>query len=388
MYSRSLTALLLLTNNLTSVAYLDPAGFGPRTSTVLVFLSTSRTLPVKRLDCFTFSPSRDHPASLGRLARAGLTLFSTQAATWMASRRGNRRTTVARDESYMTSLVLPHFGRFPLSAVTVESVEAWVSNMLDGGKAPATIRKAFQLASGVLSSAVRARRIPRNPADGVSLPPLERSEQRFLTVDEIHDLADTIDSKYRLMVLLGGYAGLRFGELAALKVSSLGVGLRTVTVTETLTDVRGQVTIGPPKTRAGVRTVSLPGFLVGELEQHLAAMDPADGLLFPSPAGGPIRPSNWRRRVWAPAVNAAGFGWCTPHSLRHSQVALLIEAGEQPLTIAKRLGHTSVRTVLDVYGHLFPGADEAAAEKLDEKSRTRRAPSPVVELSPRAKTQS
>lgn len=69
-------------------------------------------------------------------------------------------------------------------------------------------------------------------------------------------------------------------------------------------------------------------------------------------------------------------------------MALLIEAGEQPLTIAKRLGHTSVRTVLDVYGHVLPGEDEAAAEKLDEKSRSRRAPSRVVELSARAKIQS
>jgi integrase len=65
----------------------------------------------------------------------------------------------------------------------------------------------------------------------VPLPNLERVERRFLSVDEIHDLADAIDSRYRVMVLLGGYAGLRFGELAALRLSSFGVGLRTVTVT-------------------------------------------------------------------------------------------------------------------------------------------------------------
>jgi integrase len=66
--------------------------------------------------------------------------------------------------------------------------------------------------------------------------------------------------------------------------------------------------------------------------------------------------------------------------LRHSQVALLIEAGEQPSTIAKRLGHTSVKTVLDVYGHLYEGADQGAAEKLDAISRTNRAPSPVEDI--------
>jgi len=65
-------------------------------------------------------------------------------------------------------------------------------------------------------------------------------------------------------------------------------------------------------------------------------------------------------------VERAGFDWCTPHALRHAQVAMLIEAGEQPLMIARRLGHTSVRVILDTYGHLYEGADEAGAEKLDE----------------------
>jgi integrase len=86
-------------------------------------------------------------------------------------------------------------------------------------------------------------------------------------------------------------------------------------------------------------------------------------------------------------VKAAGIEWATPHALRHSQVALLIELGEQPLTIAKRLGHTSVKTVLDVYGHLFDGKDQAAAEKLNERTRTRRAPSQVADIGKVRKTQ-
>lgn len=92
-------------------------------------------------------------------------------------------------------------------------------------------------------------------------------ERRFLNVNEIQALAESIDPRYRLLVLLGAYAGLRLGELAALKVSSFGIGYRTVTVTETLTDVRGMLAIGPPKTRASIRTVTLPGFLADEISQ-------------------------------------------------------------------------------------------------------------------------
>ena len=78
--------------------------------------------------------------------------------------------------------------------------------------------------SNVLASAVRGRRLGRNVALGVSLPRFEPREQRFLTADEIWQLADAIDPRYRCLVLLGGYAGLRLGELAALKTSSLAMG--------------------------------------------------------------------------------------------------------------------------------------------------------------------
>lgn len=314
--------------------------------------------------------------------RAGRMLFSEQAERWMSSRRQNRRTTAARDETLMRIAILYHLGDKPLTAINTETIEEWIGT-LSTRYSPATTRKAFQLASGVLEAAVRARRLPRNPAAGVKLPAIVKVERRFLTVDEIQALADAIDPRYRLLVLLGAYAGLRLGELAALKVSSFGIGYRTLTITETLTDVRGVLEIGPPKTRASIRTVALPAFL----SDDLATMVVNEQLLFPAPAGGPIRVSTWRRRFWAPAVEKAGLEWCTPHALRHSQVALLVQAGEQPSTIAKRLGHTSVKTVLDVYGHLYEGADQAAAEKLDAISRTSRAPSRVVDIGRVRKTQ-
>lgn len=139
----------------------------------------------------------------------------------------------------------------------------------------------------------------------MSLPPLGKVERRFLSAGDIEVLADSIDPRYRLMVLLGGYAGLRLGELAALRWSSFTVGYRAVRITETLTNVNGEVSIGPPKTRASIRTVSLPRFLVEEVEHF--SVGSGDDLLFSAPRGGPpasqrfvkgsgCRP--WRRRVW------------------------------------------------------------------------------------------
>ena len=116
----------------------------------------------------------------------------------------------------------------------------------------------------------------------------------------------------------------------------------------TITVVSGRPPIGPPKTRASVRTVALPRFLSEDLAIHAPAKG-LDDLLFAAPRGGKISPTTWRRRVWGPAIVWAGLEGVTFHSLRQSPGALLIEQGEHPLVVAPRLGHTSVRTVLDVW---------------------------------------
>jgi integrase len=120
--------------------------------------------------------------------------------------------------------------------------------------------------------------------------------------------------------------------------------------------------------------VVLPQSISNQLAGHtaqLAETDPA-AWLFPPPEGGPIRRTNWMRRVWKPALQAAGLDPdLGTHTLRRSQVALLIAQGEHRKVIADRLGHTSVRTVLDVYGHLYEGADQGAAKRLEVQIRTR-----------------
>jgi integrase len=292
--------------------------------------------------------------------------FEDQATEWMANRRSQRRTTLARDKSLLQTMVLPTFGRMPLWSIDVNRVEKWLEELIDEGYAPATIHKAFQILGGVLRAAVRAKRLGNDVTVGVSLPQLERHERRFLTAEEILALAKVIDPRYRLMVLLGGFGGLRFGEVAALRASSLGPRARTVTVRETVTHVSGELETGPPKTRASIRTVALPNFVADELVEHAKSLRNTE-LLFTAPNGGIISPNNWRGRVWNPAVEALGLDGVTFHALRHSQGALLVEQGEHPLVIARRLGHTSVKTVLDVYGHLFDGIDQEAANRLDQR---------------------
>jgi integrase len=102
-----------------------------------------------------------------------------------------------------------------------------------------------------------------------------------------------------------------------------------------------------------------------ELAAHLGPVGPADAYVFTADQGGVLRTSNFRVKVWLPAVRAAGLAPLRPHDLRHTAVALWIAAGANPKEVTVRAGHTSVAFTLDRYGHLFEGHDAELRDRLD-----------------------
>ena len=143
-------------------------------------------------------------------------------------------------------------------------------------------------------------------------------------------------------------------------------------------EVRGHHKIGPPKTKAGRRSVPLPRHVAVELERHAAHLS-GDALVFPAPEGGLLRASLFRRRVWTPAVEAAGLSPLRIHDLRHTAVAFWLAVGASPVEVARRAGHASVVTVLDRYGHLLPGSEDTVTDALDRLAESvRPSPSAVV----------
>jgi integrase len=321
--------------------------------------------------------------------RLGKITLAAWVEQWRPTTVDLRESSRARDESYLRTHVLPTFGKVPLARITPLAVRQWVAEMVASGKAAATVRLAAGVLSKVLRGAVEAGLIASNPVRGVPLPKIERDEVRFLAPEEIAKLADAIDARYRAWVLVGAYGGLRFGELAGLRRSRVDLVRGTAQVSEIVTEVRGHHVWGPPKTKTGRRTVPLPRFVVDALDEHLRSYgqrrgpneDPVayakrvgDDLVFPAPEGGPLRASLFRRRYFAPAVQAAGLGDVTPHGLRHTAVALWIAAGAYPLEVAKRAGHTSVVTVLNVYGHLLPKDEDRITAALDAMGRAESRP--------------
>jgi integrase len=167
------------------------------------------------------------------------------------------------------------------------------------------------------------------------------------------------------LILLGAYGGLRVGEMAGLRRARVDLATGTVQVVEVITEPRGVLHVGPPKTRAGRRTVGLPRFVLDALAELLATPGAPEDHVFTGPQGGVLRVSLFRSRFWRPAVRAAGLDGLRIHDLRHTAVALWIAAGANPKEVAARAGHASVSFTLDRYGHLYPEADLGLRERLD-----------------------
>jgi integrase len=274
-----------------------------------------------------------------------------------------------RTEGIIAGPLLGRLRGVPIGAVTPSHIRAIVAELSASELAPGSVRKVYNVLHAIFRMAEEAGMISRSPCVGIRLPSDSRREPRFLSPEELERLAGCIDARYRALVLLGGYAGLRLGELAGLRAERIDFLRRRVVVSESIVESGGR--LHPRTTKTGrARVVTLPTLVVEELAAHLAEHPPgADGLVFTAPRGGPLRAGAFRTRYWMPGLEAAGLGHVRIHDLRHTAAALAIRAGAHPKAIADRLGHSSITTTLDRYGHLFPVLDEALADHLDEMAR-------------------
>jgi integrase len=205
---------------------------------------------------------------------------------------------------------------------------------------------------------------------------------------ELSRLADALGGvgAYGPMVYLGAITGLRWGEVAGLKVGHLDLAGRRLSVAETVVrGRRGVVGFGEPKSAAGRRTLALPVDLVSMLVEHLVArglsMTDRDALLFTAPDGGILRYSNWLRRAWWPAAVTAGLGRMLEdestgsskyvglgfHDLRRANATGLVAAGIDVKTAQGLLGHSDSRLTLDHYAQVVTELGEAAADAMGRR---------------------
>ncbi len=306
--------------------------------------------------------------------------------------------TKARYGQIVRTYLLPEFGTTPITEMTRGVVRRYFARLTREGKTPGTVRKVHTVLSAIMSEAVELELLPVNPCTRMRGLPAVRTEERVvLTAEQVRTLAERIPQHFRLLIYMAAYTGLRAGELAGLRRKDVDLLRGVVQVRQALKQLDPPV-FGGTKT-GKTRTVTLPKFLRAMLTDHLAGPIPgganADALVFTSPEGGIMRHGLFMRRVWYPTIkgdNKRKIKAALPtelhglrfHDLRHTCASLFIAQGAHPKIIQERLGHASITTTMDRYGHLFDGLDATLVDGLDAAHAAATPPDYMAELPPQS----
>lgn len=264
----------------------------------------------------------------------------------------------------------PTLGALDVDEVTTADVARWANELEQkvSAKTLANLRGLLSAAFGyAVDEGLRGdnpmRRLRRSRAREH-----ERPDMVCLTPQEFIHLRSLVPERWRPFVTFLAGTGARFGEAVVLEVGDVDLLAPTpvVRITKALKRVPGGFEVGPPKSRRSRRTVSLSGDLVDALAPLVTR--PRGELLFTGRDGARISHSNFYSRVWAPAVKT--FETDTGkrpriHDLRHGNASWLIAAGTPLPVIADRLGHESITTTVNTYGHLMPDQHRITAAALD-----------------------
>ncbi|MBV8984960.1 MAG: site-specific integrase, partial [Acidimicrobiia bacterium] len=289
---------------------------------------------------------------------------------WPTVQVGRAPKTVSQYEWALRLHVLPHLGPRRLSTIRRIDLEEWLAELHAEGLGYSSIRRARTLAGMVLSSAVDSGIIAANPGAGIRLKKPPTKAKQALTAAQVEVLADAFEERYRALILVLGYGGLRPGEALALRRRHFDHLHASLIVEEAQSEANGRLHVSDTKTHK-IRLVPLPESVSEALAAHLRQHAEADGdaLIFTTPAGTRMRLSNLFHREWSQARVRAGLPkWVTPYTLRHTCASLLAACGVDCGTAAEIMGHDPA-VYLSIYRHLYPGDLQRAAAALDRARR-------------------
>lgn len=292
-------------------------------------------------------------------------------ATWLAGKTDLRPKSRELYSYLLAHHIKPALGRAPLTAITAGVVRDWNATVRSGTVSDATAAKAYRLLRQILQAAVDDRLIAANPCRIKGAAAERSAERQIPSIDDVFRLADAIDPRYRAMVLLAAFGGLRRGECFGLTSECLNLEgtPATVTVRQALVRTDQGFILQPPKTDAGRRTVAISATLADELSAHLRRYGQPDptAFLFTAEAEG----QRSFRRCWEIATDATGLS-CTFHDLRHLAGTLNAAAGATLKESMARMGHTSPDAALR-YQHAVAERDGAIADAIDQVVASRAA---------------
>jgi integrase len=264
-------------------------------------------------------------------------------------------------EAALITRVLPELGGARLSEIRRIDVQDLADRLCAEGLDASTVRNTLMPLRAIFRRAVARGEVAVNPTTGLELPAVEGTRDRIASPAEGAALLAALPERDRALWATAMYAGLRRGELLALRWEDVDLKAGLIHVERSWDAKEGVVS---PKSRAARRTVPVAAVLRDYLVEHKLRSGRRVGLAFGTGYTQPFTPSNVRKRAnaaWLPA----GFEPIGLHECRHTFASLMIAAGVNAKALSTYMGHSSVTITLDRYGHLMPGNEGEAAALLD-----------------------
>lgn len=335
---------------------------GPLTPAPVTFQTKLDAATWLRLHGEGYTPATPGPAPL----------LGDYAARWLALRDVAPRTR-ADYQRHLTQRILPTFGTVPMDRITPDDVRAWHA----GIGAPVQAARAYGLLHAIYATAAADDVVPTNPCRiRGAQNPRTRTVPVILSPSDVQALTEAMPDRYRALVAVAAWCGLRFGEVTELRRGDVDTSEGVIRVRRAVTRVDGRYVVGPPKSDAGVRDVVIPPHVLPLVQHHLTAHTGREpgALLFPARHGGHLAPSTLAR-VFAPARDSIGRPTLRVHDLRHFAGTSATLAGASLREVQARLGHSTVGAAMRYQG-LAQGRDRDLAAALSELAQPAPVPSP------------
>lgn len=312
-----------------------------------------------------------------------LSLFLEQ---WLSgyARVNTSSRTYERYHELVEKHIVPSLGNITLASLKPGHIQTFYGKLLEsgrrdgkGGLSAQTVLHIHRLLFQALRFGVRQSIIGRNVAESVAPPQPKYREMPFTDSLGIARLLDAFKgSEYYVPIVTAAYTGLRRSELLALTWQNISLELATLSVNRSIHKLRsGEYIIKAPKSKRGRRNISLSPSLAlmlghykekqSSLRKQLDTTLEETALVFSHVDGSPIRPDTITR-AFRDKAKEVGLSDLTFHGLRHTHAVLMLAANVHPKIVSERLGHSTVSITLDLYSHVLPGLQEAAAKRFED----------------------
>ena len=273
--------------------------------------------------------------------------------------------------------IIPVLGEIVLRDLRPDHVQSLYTNRLANGVSPSSTRMIHAVIHRALNHALKLGLVYRNVADSVTRPKVVRKEMKTLNDYQVRQLIQVAESEQmRLLLWVAVVTGLRQGELLGLKWSDLDWMSRRIQIQRQVQRRKGDgLVFCEPKSASGRRVIVLGKSTLDKLREYknnqlkerilLGEKWQDNDLIFPSPIGTPLDPSNVLK-AYKDCLKRAGLPNLRFHDLRHSAATLMLQQGVNPKIVSERLGHSDISLTLNTYSHVLPPMQEEAAEKMDD----------------------